>query len=140
MQNVNSNVVSILSLLYSHLTKICLMVCFGLSRSAICDAIHFRFFPLSFQISLRVRFCCTVNSAFAVSVTCERLIPSVIWSSPGSYRNPKLLDYSVYPYPKFNPWRSDYFDRWQSTYICICFVNLWNLFNIHLKIAFQIIE
>lgn len=140
MQNVNSKVVSIVSLLYSHLTKICLMVCFGLSSRAKCDATHFRSFPLSFQLSLRVRFRSTVNSSFAVSMTSGWVIPSVICSSPGSYRNPKLLGYSVYPYSKINLWRFDYFDTWQSTYICVWFVDLWNLLNIHLNIAFQILE
>jgi hypothetical protein len=139
LQNVNSNVVSIVSLLYSHLTKICLMVCFGLSSSAKCDATHFRFFPLSFQVSLRVRFCCTVNRSFGVSIISGRLIPS-IWSSPGSYRNEKLIDYSVYLYLKINPWRLDYFDTRISTYICIWFVDLWNLLNIHLNIIFQILK
>jgi len=66
----------------ANLTKICLMVCFGLSSSAICVATHFRFFPLSLQVSLRVRFCCTVNSSFVVSTISGRVIPSVIWSSP----------------------------------------------------------
>lgn len=140
MQNVNSNVVSIVSLLYSHITEICLMVCFGLPSSAKCDATHFRFFPLSFQVSLRVRFCCTVNRSFGVSVISGRIIPSVIWSSPGSYRHEKLIDYSVYLYLKINPWRLDYFDIWKSTYICIWFVDLWNLLNIHLNIAFQILK
>lgn len=140
MQNVNSNVVSIVSLLYSHLTKICLMVCFGLSSSAKCDATHFRFFPLSFQLRLRVRFCRTVNRSFGAPIISAWLTPLLIWSSPGSYRNEKLLDYSVYLYSKINPWRFDYFDTWKSTYICIWFVDLWNLLNIHLNIPFQILK
>jgi len=141
LQNVNSKVVSIASLLYSHLTEICLVVCFGLSSSAICNAVHLRSLPLSFQISLRVRFCCTVNRSLPDSMISGRVTPSVICSSPGSYRNSKLLGYSVYhPYSKINLWRFDYFDTWQSTYICIRFVDLWNLLNIHLNIAFQILE
>jgi hypothetical protein len=137
---VNSDDVSIVSLLYSHLTLICLMVCFGLPSSAKCDTTHFRSFPLSFQVSLCVRFCCTVNRSFGDSAYSGRPIPSVIWSSPGSYRNPKLLDYSVHLYSKIKPWRFVYFDIWQSTYIRIWFVDLWNLANICLNIAFQLLE
>jgi hypothetical protein len=97
---VNCNAVSTVSLLYSHLTLICWTVRFVSPSSAMCDATHCRFLPLSFQDSLRVTFCCTVNKLFAASWVAVGLSPSVIWSLPGSYRIKKLLTgcIAVYQY------------------------------------------